>query len=299
MQAASEKTLISDRFGFLPCPFAIEFEGGRILPLPNFDQIRTSIAEQTHADGFLYPPIQREVTELGESSLKTERPVLLHQIAISHEVRLSFRGSPEELRRGAGGFVIHLLAYLFGVRLQFDGWWVDGRLPIHSTHDIHVTKVVVDDFLSRCYQVWRTWDARKHQLITNVLVMHSRAPCYEWDWERFTIEYMVFDGCWKLSGLDANKRVKHDERMNKLCREFHIPANDLLADRIVTLRNDLIHETLWDKSQPCTGVREEAFHQAHNLRRLNQRLIPALLGYRNSYVQTAWWSLSPCLFDKL
>ena len=38
--------------------------------------------------------------------------------------------------------------------------------------------------------------------------------------------------------------------------------------------------------------------QAYNLRRLNQRLIPALLGYNNSYVRTSWWALGTCLFEK-
>lgn len=298
MHSGCEGTAAWDRFGFLPCSYPIEFEGGRILPLPNYNQIRISVAEKTHADGFLYPPIEREGAEPGERPLKTERPALIHQITGSHEINLSFRGSLEELRRGPGGFVIHLLAYLFGVRLQFDGRWFDGRVPIRPTHNIHVTKAVVEDFLSRCYQTWNKWDERKQRLITNVLYMHSRAPAYEWDWERFLIEYMVFDGCWKLSGLGTNNRVDHSKRITNLCHEFSIPLDVHIVKRIVGLRNDLFHETLWDKSQPCTGVGEEAFHQAYNLRRLNQRVIPALLGYKNVYVQSNWWTLGTCLFDK-
>ena len=110
------------------------------------------------------------------------------------------------------------------------------------------------------------------------------------------IEYMVFDGCWNLSGLDG--KIGHADRIKTLCDKWDIPSDDILIKSIVDLRNGLFHETFWDKSQPCTGVSSEAFVQAYNLRRLNQRLIPALLGYNNSYVRTSWWALGTCLFEK-
>ena len=169
---------------------------------------------------------------------------------------------------------------------------------MRSTHSIHVNKAVAGDFLSNCYQIWRKWPERKQKLISNLLFMHSRAPSYEWDWERFMIEYMVFDGCWKLFGYIGEKEPGHGDRIKTLCDEWSIPSDDTLIKSIVVLRNDLFHETFWDKSQPCTGVSSEAFLQAYNLRRLNQRLIPALLGYNNSYVRTSWWSLGTCLFEK-
>ena len=111
------------------------------------------------------------------------------------------------------------------------------------------------------------------------------------------IEYMVFDGCWNLSGLSSN-RSGHGGRMKTLCDKWRIPFDDHRITRIVNLRNYLFHETLWDKSQPSTGVSSEASLQAYNLRRLNQRLISALLRYSNSYVQTSWWTLGTCLFEK-
>jgi hypothetical protein len=67
--------------------------------------------------------------------------------------------------------------------------------------------------------------------------------------------------------------------------------------RFVQLRNDLFHESLWDRSQPTSAAREDAFRAAYDLQRLNQRLIPALLGYRNSYVGTDWSSLGTKHFD--
>src|SRR5207249_1122143 len=117
-------------------------------------------------------------------------------------------------------------------------------------------------------------------LITNVLFMHSRVPSYEWDWERFTMEYMVFDGCWKLARLRYHvKDLPHSDRIKTICQRFSIPCDNDLVRRIVTLRNNLLHETLWDGSQPCTAASVDACQQPDNLRRLNQRVIPALLGY--------------------
>lgn len=136
---------------------------------------------------------------------------------------------------------------------------------------------------------------KKSEADSNLLFMHSRAPSYEWDWERFMIEYMVFDGCWNLSGLVAKK---HRDRIKILCDKWGIPADDALVNNIADLRNNFFHKTLWDKSQPSTGVSSEAFLQTYNLRRLKQRLIPALLGYNNSYVRSSWWALGTCLFEK-
>ena len=297
MQNVDRENIVRDRFGFLPCEYAIEFEGGRISPVPNYNEGLALVEQYTHEDGFLYPPIGCRVNESGEEVPKTRRPAHLHPVTASHELSLPFSGTTEDLRKGPGGIVILLLAYLFGVRLQFEGWWLDGRVPVRSTHNIHVTKVVAEDFLSQCYQIWRKWPERNQKLISNLLFMHSRAPTYEWDWERFMIEYLVFDGCWKLSGFDG-KRIGHGDRIKTLCDKWDIPSNDALIKNIVALRNDLFHETFWDKSQPCTGVSGEAFLQAYNLRRLNQRRIPALLGYNNSYLRTSWWALGTCLFEK-
>jgi hypothetical protein len=295
MKGVDRGFTVRDRFGFLPFEYSIEFEGGSISPVSNYDEIRALVEEHTYDDGFLYAHLTRRVSELDEKTEKKWPPSSTYQIPASHELGLSSGGTLEELRRGPSGFIIHLLAYLFGVRLQFRDWWVDGRIPIRSTHNVHITKTVAGDFLSHCYQIWRRWPERNQKLVSNLLFMHSRAPSYEWDWERFMIEYIVFDGCWNVSGLVARK---HRDRIMILCDKWDIPADATLVDNIVNLRNDLFHETLWDKSQPCTAVSNEAFMQTYNLRRLNQRLIPALLGYNNSYVRTNWWTLGTCLFEK-
>lgn len=300
--------MIAGRFGFLPCDWTIKFGGGHISPIPEINKERTWVEKHANQDGFLYPPRSYTVRLHPRTSKKlgkvpgSDRPALRHPVPPSHELSLAASITQEELRKGPGAFVIHLLAYLFGIRLQFHDWWFDSRVPIRmgQTHNIHFYTATVEDFLSHCYTTWQGWSSEEQKLITNVLFMHSRAPSYEWDWERFAIEYMVFDGCWKLARQRYGVQdAPHQDRIKKACQRFGIPIDNGLVRRIVSLRNDLFHETLWDGSQPCTAVSADAFQQPYNLRQLNQRLIPALLGYNNRYVHSIWWSLSARSFDKL
>jgi hypothetical protein len=127
---------------------------------------------------------------------------------------------------------------------------------------------------------------------------------YQWDWERFTIEYMVFDGLYKLlySIIDIeknNRTERRGKRIDFVCNHFGLAFNAEIVKEIVDLRNQLFHETLWSGLQPGTAVPGNAFYHTQNIRRLNQRIIPALLGYKNNYAKSNWWSMDPCLFDSI
>lgn len=300
--------MTADRFGFLPCDWTFDFNDGSISPLPEIQKARNWVAKYMNEDGFLYPPLSHRVrleprtNKILGKMRNTERPAHLHRVPASHELCLAVSATQEEFRKGPGAFLMHLLAYLFGIRLQFHDWWFDSRVPIRmgQTNNSYPTKAVAEDFLSHSYRAWQGWTSEEQKLITNILFMHSRAPSYGWDWEQFIIEYMVFDGCWKLATLrhDVSTKHPHPKRFEVLCQKFGIPFNQALVDRIVTLRNDLFHETLWNRSQPGTAVSVDAFMQPHNLRQLNQRLIPVLFGYKNTYVKTIWWSRGAHSFDK-
>lgn len=327
----------ADQFGFLNWERTIAFEGGRITPVSKFKEAAAWVDSHTNEDGFLYSGESQKLVLHPKTNRvlkripRTKRPALLHRIPASHELYLSDAGLTEDCRREVGAFVIHLLGYLFGTRLQFWDWWFDGRVPIRSTHNISFTEATAEDFLSHCCQTWRGWTKTERRLLTNALYMHCRAPMYEWDWERFAIEYMVLDTCLKLANLGRGIKDKTSESAKKrccrqrielrrvgkakrpaepieiVCCRFEIPVpsdnslvqeveNKEIVEKIVRLRNQLFHEALWDDSQPCTGVASDTFLQTYNLRRLNQRLIPALLGYNNRYVQTCWWSMGHRIF---
>ena len=224
-----EDTVITDRFGFLPCDWTFKFDGGEISPIREITRVRKRVEKLTNTDGFLYPPHSYHVTLNPRTQKRrrkvpgTDRPALLHPVAPSHQLDLSEPISQEELRRGAGGFLIHLLAYLFGIRLQFHDWWFDSRVPvkIFQTHNTYVRQATVEDFLSHSYKTWRNWGPSEKMLITNVLFMHSRAPSYEWDWERFTFEYMVLDGCWKLAeSIHGIKGKYHSDRIKSSAKNL-------------------------------------------------------------------------------
>jgi len=292
-----------DFFGFLPYQDEIKFDGGIISPVDDYEINFKLIDEYTHEDGFLYPPVSQKYivnpkTMKPQMAIpKTERPAHLHKLPASHMIQ--FNHKEKNIRHGVGAFIIHLLAYLFGTRLQFCDWWFDGRIPIKSTHNIFFANDTLIKFLSHSYKIWQEWKNEEiRRKFINVLYMHSRAPSYKWDWESFMIEYMVFDGCYKLTELLYNIKSKnHKERFNIIINKFGILNNETIIDNFRLLRNDLFHEALWDKSLPCTANTTSAFMAQYHLRRFNQRLIAALLNYNTTYIQTIWWSLGNIIFE--
>ena len=293
-------------FGFLDYPKSISFDGGTICSVDEgtYAKGREWIEEHRNSDGFVYPPPIREIASDPDTLEKireipnTERPALLYRLPKSHKICLS-HPTDRDIRKADGAFLVHLLAYLFETRLQFHDWWFDNRVPLGPTKKIF-THQVLEDFLDHSYCKWKKWKPEERNLMTNLLFMFSRAPSYEWDWEHFIIEYMVFDGLYKLvCSLHGPGAKTHKERFKFVCDKFGIKHDEPGIDRIYKLRNDLFHEALWDKSSPgMTDPNSNALYQADNLRRFNSRLIPTVLGYTNKYVSTAWWSMSSFPFGK-
>ncbi len=296
-----------DCFGFLDYNHRIDFGDGYIAPLDGF----SGVVKQTYSlknieDGFIYPPLVYQPEEKGKETEGTRRADWKQQVYPSHMVTFDRPETRISLRRGKGAFLIHLIGYLFGVRLQFEGWWFDGRVHLNRSHSITFQEDTVSDFLKWGLRKWHTLALGERRLFTNILFMHDRIPMYQWDWERFAVEYMVFDGLCKLYESMTNKRHKNGKHKGKddfnsidfMCTELGIPFDHAITEEIVDLRNQLFHETLWSNGQPCTAVPGSAFYRALNIRRLNQRLIPCLLDYRSNYTKTNWCTLGTWEFDR-
>lgn len=293
-----------DAFGFLEYSEKIIFDGGHIIPSPDFSNACEWGRKYQNTDGWIYPPMEHMVKcdpmtgAAGGAIPNTERPSLLHQVPPSHLLYLHADEPSADSRKSHSGFLIHLLAYIFGTRLQFHDWWLDGRVPVKPTNNTHFTHAAIEGFISHSYTTWQAWDTKNRKLFANILYMHSRTPSYEWDWERFLCEYIVFDALFALSktifGFGANK---HKDRFKVVCNYFGIPFNERLIDNIYTLRNELFHESLWGGGQPCTAE-NNAFMQSDNLRRFNARLIPAVLGYKTPFIQTDWECMGTGCFDE-
>lgn len=284
--------MVMERFGILRHQHPISFSGGMIVPVDDFDEALADVAEATHRDGYIYPPTQKTVREvyqgdtlIEEEVPRSERPALLYPVIATHTVSVE---SPLEadFKRGDGGFLVHLAAYLFGARVQFAEWLIDGRVPIeYPTHAVHVQPGRASAFFTVAYDTWRTWPFNKRRPFTTALYMHSKAPAYEWLWESFLMEYMTFDALWKLSGLPSKG---HAARIEQLCALYNLPYDANVADEMAKLRNNLVHEAIWEGDAPGFAVTQQGWQCNRRLRMLNQRVIAAQVGWTGSYVQSNW-----------
>lgn len=305
------------RFGFLLTDCSFKFNGGSIEPLPDFDKRLAAVLPlENPDDGFAYPDmVQRTRWPVGREDLKekiagTRRPEHLWKLPASHVLRLSSR-SKRDLEREDAWFLINLLAYLFGVRLTLEGWSFDGRVPLrlYRTCGMAFVSSTAAHFVSHSYRTWRGWPKRTRHLFSTLLYNHSRVASYEWDWEQFREQYTVLDALWRVaedSGLavcprrpgrgDKRDGSLHWRRLHGLGKAFGVRRPRNLGRRIVRLRNELIHEGLWDGEPPGTGA-PRGHKDASDLRRLTQRVIPAVLGYRADFVRTPWWYFDVFGFD--
>jgi hypothetical protein len=270
---------VTDMFGFLPVDRSFDFGEGAIEPLPGLPEKIARIRGAAHVDGFFYPPTV------------TDRPALLYQLEPSHAIRLETSPLVADFRSGDGGFLMHFAGFLFGFRVQFHDWWFDGRLPMTGRMWSFLRPAAEGSLLSQAYRTWKTWPEAERTRFTNLLYMHGRSASYEWDWEQFTIAYMTLDGCYRMANaLGIVSAGGHADRLNALLAVFGMPSDRPLVDDILRLRNGLFHESLWHGGQPGTATRT-GIALAHSLRRINDRLLLALAGYRGPYLSIPWWTI--------
>jgi len=301
-------TIINDSFGFLPVNKTIEWNNGRTVPVSDLDPIFSEVQEDINEDGFIYPPItETYATDLinrnGEytspekaiwrKKQKTKRPALLHKVPISHTIEIDLQNphSQEVFRNREGAFLMHFIGFLYGYRLQFKDWWHDGRVYMRGRRWSFLKPGIESYFISRAFDSWSGWNESEQTRFTNILFMHCRSDLYEWDWERFTTNYMVFDACYKMvQEIRGLSYCRHPERFNVLFSLFDIPANENEIEQITALRNNLFHESLWDGGQPCSAG-NNGYRQADNLKRINDRLIFAITECNTPYINSNWGSI--------
>ncbi len=304
--------LYHDKFGFIPYRDIIEWDDGRVEPLDEYSQVAEWMQETAQSDGYLYPPLlarhEANWSDTGERAWEpipgTHRPAQVFCMPPSHSIQLvGSCGSPDELRKGRAGFVIHFLGMLFGHRCQFWDWRVDGRISVRTWGDAIVPWGTPGGFLDRSFRRWTEWSkcnppvarhslCRRQRVLLNALFMHNRVSNYYWDWERFLVEYQVFDACCSVAARLKGKGCKafgrtSKERWRAACGEFGLLNNRNLIGKIRKLRNDLAHETLWVGKQP-TEFAEEGVHLPRFLANFNQRFFLAILGVESSFLGSDW-----------
>lgn len=303
-----------DLFGPLQHPYSIDFGAGRIDPLPELADLLGGLQRSVHPDGYLYPPRQHQVQyvwprlhryrivratrrlllrvrakfgaldpAVEDAALlgqvpkivpQSTRPAFLWCLPATHSVTVDHSIDPE-FRHGDGGFVIHLAGYLYGKRVQFQDWQFDGRVAYsHSAHAVYPTPSTAAHLFSKGFNTWRTFPMKKRRSFVTALYLHTKVPSYEWVWEQFMIEYMVFDALWKITGLSG---AGHRDRIKTACSQFGLPFDEHVPGEIVNLRNNLVHEAVWEEQTPGFALTHHGWDRTHQLRALNQRLIPAIL----------------------
>jgi hypothetical protein len=246
------------RFGFLSERLETTFSHGSIVPVANFEHIAKAISKLLHKDGYLYPPIEKErVIKPGSKHVrtipKTKRPAHLFCIPASHALHIVPIRSEIKVREESAAFIIYLLAFLFETRLQFEYWYIDGRIPIgHDIKPLASYSRVLGNQLSLGYKIWSEWKKPEQERFLNILYMFSRSDIYRWDWEMFLFQYSVLDACWKMGqALFHFKANSHGKRVHEIYSHFGLKGQLLDETKdFAKLRNDLVHEATWLGGRP-------------------------------------------------
>jgi hypothetical protein len=194
---------------------------------------------------------------------------------------------------GLAAFLVHLLGFLTGHRAQFADWWMDGRIQVRSNSDAEpLYQREVGAFLQRAMDRWWSFSDRDRRVLVNALFMHNRAPMYEWPWERFLVEYQVFDAIFRIAQrVDGVPDKGHAKRFENAVARYGLFDDPDLFRKMVDLRNDLVHETLWVGGMPTAGGGEDGFYSWIWLKNINQRFAMAVLGFAGPYIGSNWRSL--------
>jgi hypothetical protein len=295
-------------FGFLPIPFEGTFPGVEIAPLPDHKDRLAWLNQHTNNDGFFYPPqvstyeVDLVTRKTRKKVKKTTRPASVYHLPASHQILIDAPVSLVGESFGDEALVIHLLAYVYGTRLQLAKWRFDGRVPIKPVHNIFITEQTCLDFLKRTYAWWRELKPDQRIRFANILYVHTRARSLEWEWDAFIYQYMTFDALFGLHreiSPSKSKMPAHDQRFAFMCDKYEIQRNDELIKQITSARNKLFHEALWTGSPIGFGsADEDAFYLPCHLARLNARIICGIAGYKNEYVGSVWWAMGTFQFDQ-
>jgi len=292
-----------DVFGYLPVEESFSFSFGSVSPVQEFRSAVDWVERHANINGYLYPDVEEPYRSYDRKTYETipkSRPGLIHRVPVTHRMNLRAHSDDQQAARyGLAGFLMHMLAFVYGYRCHFYDWWLDGRVRLKSSCDYHEPRL--DDVvycLETAVAKWSGWPDRQRTVALNALFLKTRSQIYESEWERFQAEYQVFDALYAIArdvGIVA--KVPHPRRIPAMCNQFGIPTDRSHVDIIVRLRNDLLHEALWDERTPGEARSEQSFYSSIWLDNLCRRLGLALLGVSGAYVQSSWWGLSMRLFS--
>jgi len=265
------------------------------------------IKRATNRDGYYYPPLiathnlDLETGEFVGKAPQTTRPAHVYHLPTSHWLEVRHPKQESERSFSDQALIIHALAFLFGTRLQFKEWRMEGRVPIKPTNNWSIRDETRQDVLNRAYQYWRSLPRETRTRLINILYMTNRARSLEWDWESFSQAYMVVDAIFDVLVRQQvlNRKIPHSRRIKEMCECFDITYDSELLQIIQRTRNELFHEALWTGKIAGSSLALGRAHLIHkHMGRLIERLICGLIGYRNEFSRSSWWHMGTLHFDR-
>lgn len=296
--------LYIDKFGFLPEPVKIKFSIGEILPVDDFEDIFKKVLESSYENRYLYPSLlikrgakynydYRDINTVKEweDIPRTLRPSPIMYLPITHKIKVSGPSSSTG-RYGIGGFLINLAAFLFGTRAQFHDWRVDGRTAIKRRSCFVSSKKTSELLFKSAIKVWNRNPENFKIRLTNILYLYLKALSEEYDWIEFTLMYMVFDSCYKLSNDYYGKlnSKTHLDRLHLMANRFGLYENCEEFILWSKIRNTLFHEAIWCGRTPGSSTKSDKYLHFLYFQGFVCRIIVSMLEYSGSFVSSTWKS---------
>lgn len=284
-----------DHFGFLYNELEVEVECCKISLTKEYNTGREFVDKYLDKDGFVYLPTEKD------------KPSMLHKMPVSHTIEINNEKSEQYNRLHEAGLFINCLSFLCGTRLQFHDWWFDARVPIKISNWMWPHPKSIPEFLQCAYEYYKNQDEYDKNLLNNIFYMHSRFYTYVWEYEKVLFEHMVFEALYRINlhnhkeSINALVKAGIKNKLKVLCELFGMEYDEDVIKRITKLRNELVHESLWDGVTPGTKGSNDIFPAVAGdiLYRLNSRIICCTIGYFNQYSKSDCKNIGRFLFDAI
>ncbi len=245
---------ISIEFGYYPGAIDCQVGDIRVKTSPDLDQTVAQVSASAGIEkGWIYAPAacSRDLMTGADS----EHPYSARVFGLpkTHVLEHSSADSDEHM-----SFLVWVLGFIHGIRLtETEAGFLDAT-PIEpgKLHDIVLLGSNTEcKALEHAERFWHDQSANPRVPKALTAVIHAMFVAQyppSLSFERFIYLYTALDGCYfvhrEMQGK-AQKRVKHSERVEALCKSFGIPVPSWAApndsENIAANRNETLHEGLF------------------------------------------------------
>ena len=278
-------------FGFYPDPLQIEAGPVTISPLPDLEQIASSVRDSSDIENnWIYAPPQ-QVRHFPSGEVR-ERPYTTRVFGLpkTHRIEHAEAMNEEHL-----DFHLWVLSFFVGMRLTATEAGFLDATPVKPGKlvDFVLLRSSPDRAVELAEKFWtktrkKPCCAKRFEAAIHALFMSQYPQSLQF--EKFVLLYMAIDACYKLAvelyGLP--KRRPHYERIELMCNKFKIKCpgwaasdpNTPSGSTVADIRNDTLHEALFMDAPLGFAVRRGGTNQnlPLEMQALVCRLLVALIG---------------------